>query len=1686
MESNKLDEYSKEKNDQDRQIDDQNEKTVILETNITKNLQNSKENEVKDELRKSNGIYLKIIKIVEPIVLLTYIVSFIAISFIFFNSNIENTILNKLKTNMGLPLTANTQRLNDNKVIAGFVEELVFNITLSDFVLAEKYYVVSNLRSSIKLYKESIGNNSFIKGKTISKREKTRLSPFDYFNSNAERNDSINDFYNQYYFDESFLGTGGYVVNLNKSILVKFENKNNYDKSIRHYFQNPNFFKPDLLNFTKAMNKTLIENYLFNKDVKIGSLTYDFVMMNLEAGYIIPFYIYFDINSANVIRLYFDFNLIKINIYGGKLNTLRLVCEITFIISVIIYIFIFTSKIIFKAKKKYSELSLKERRKLEKEELALFLKKKKKEDKKEFEIIRKNINKNVKHKENNYNLSNTRSKTKIDSKLMEQFKLHFASLNIDEKIVERTESIPLICFKLLFSNIFLSISVLLSILCIIYWLKFIVLHKNIMDNYTSKFEILTKTFDVLTVNKIFGLADTLISLKLVVILNFLVLFIRIFNYVKTIIKDLNIFAICFDYALNHILSFFIIFITICLGIAVLCYFLYFQVFAFHEFLTTFMSIVAFSVLEIDEISYIEMAKENKVMTILICSFIVIFIKFIVTRIILSIILFSYSLAFDNYETENKTQILIQGKSHTEIISFLRTYLYRFVLGVSEGIVSIINFTLCIKESSQQNLKETFKLSLRNWISLRLYNDNSVKNFRNYNIIGNSDHVNEVQIKREDCFESYKKEKRKIENETDFESNENENYDKNDKNDKNDEDVSSINLKKTDNIGLKVNQENKKNKIQAIKTNDISTRDVISMEAEFNENSFNNERSIYFDSEKDTFIVNSMNERKFRNKIYLMLLFIMLFIFAIISIFYSNFNSHKVRINDSINYYTENFEIQNKVKIKDVINNYNLKEYVFEVFPKMFVNYDKVYTILNENILLHNSTLMTVKRNININLTDDEYYQTNFVKNTNSTFSNPLYIRDFTYTLIMEGYRNENKTSRKIDNDLFLEYCRNRSYKKFGGYCLNYGPKGIAKYQLPQSNQISSNHSTTTRFSVTENHSKAIIDDYTTFVILESYLYNYEIQLATKFIITFEITEGGKIETEVLTYTIKKNSSNIVSIINYVFDAIFVVSLSFYIFNTLQEIIMTYNQYDYWHLHFFNNISPEANELRQQIEHEVIRKIKSVLKIDIILNVLIITSSIIYIVFRIIVIIDNTKLNTIMNNYSLTEQQGSVDTSNDIYMIQATFSKYIKNVKGLNYSSIMFLLTSSLKFLFIIDFGKYFGLVVKTIQTASSQLMIFIIALLLTQPAFICYSYIFYGKDVIYYSTWIGTTLDTLINMFGKYNIITTYVMEKNLSALHFFLYVFIINMILINLFVSILDKAYIKTKAELKKIADEYESIYVFFFCFFERKQIYNTIKKKLENEFDYLKIKQTYKFEIPDVNDSKISSKFFSDLEVKHLYEMSDVLYFKINQIYTFESNINSVSKGLNDNNSSLKKNKELSNNYLLTFRMLLLNFMSKISFLLEKNVLDIEQRYKHLKMYSSYINFKEKTLSLANMNEEKLLSISELETGINNLIREIEKYRNVISELDNLEKDVNHEFNNLIINQNINSNKDKNDSIFDQDDLTLNKKDTSDDYFLSSHNVVIKKQQINTDENDTAKKETDISKTNIKDNIFPTKETK
>lgn len=1679
MELNKLDEYSKEKNEQDKQIDDQNEKTVILETNITKNLQNSRENKVKDEIQKSNGIYLKILKIVEPIVLLTYIISFIAISFIFFNSNIENTILNKLKTNMGLPLTSNTKRLNDNTEIAKFVEELIFNITLSDFVLAEKYYVVSNIRSSIKVYKETIGNNSFIKGKTFGKREKTSLSPFNYFNHNAERNDSINDFFIQYYFDQSFLGNGGYVVNMNKSILNKFENKNNYDKSIKHYYQNPNSFKPDLLNFTKAMNKTLVENYLFNKDVKIGSLTYDFILMNLEAGYFIPFYIYFDINSANLVRLYFEFNLIKINIYGGKLNTLRLVCEITFIISVVIYIFIFTSKIIFKANKKFAELSLKERKKLEKEELALFLKKKKKEDKKEFELIRKTINKNVKHKENNYNLSYSRSKTKIDSKLMDQFKLHFASINIEEKIVERTESIPIICLKLIFSNIFLSISVLLSILCIIYWLKFIILHKNIMNNYSSKFEILTKTFDVYTVNKMFGLADTLLSLKLVVILNFLVLFIRIFNYVKTIIKDLNIFAICFDYALNHIISFFIIFITICLAIAVLCYFIYFQVFAFHEFLTTFMSIVAFSVLEIDEVSYLEMANENKVMTILICTFIVIFIKFIVTRIILSIILFSYSLAFDNYESENKTQILIQGKSHTEIISYLRTYLYRFILGVSKGIVEIINFTLCINQSSQKNLQQTFKLSLRNWVSLRLYIDDSNNNFRNYNIIGNSDHINEVKIKREDCFESYKKEKRKIENETNHESNENEN---DDKNDKNDEDVSSINLKKTDNIGLKINQENKINKIQGIKTNEISTRDVTSMEAEFNENSFNNERSIYFDSEKDTFLVNSTNERKFRNKIYLMLLFIMLFIFAIISIFYSNFNSHKMKINDSINDFTENFEIPNKVQLKDVINNYNLKEYVFEVFPKMFINYGRVYTILNENILLHNSTLITVKRNININLTDDEYYQTYFVENSNSSFNNPVYIRDFTYTLLMEGNRNENKTSSKIDNDLFLEYCRNRSYKKFGGYCLNYGPKGITKYQLPYNNQISTNHSTTSKFSVKENHSKAIIDEYTTFVILESYLYNYEIELATKFIITFEITEGGKIETEILTYSIKKNSSNTVSIVNYVFDAIFVISLSFFIFNTLQEIIITYNQYEHWQLHFFNNISPEALELRQQIENEVIRKIKSVLKIDIILNVLIITSSIIYIVFRIIVIIDNTKINTIMNNYSLTEQDGKVD--NDVYMIQASFSKYIKNVKGLNYSSIMFLLTSSLKFLFIIDFGKYFGLVVKTIQTASSQLMIFIIALLLTQPAFICYSYIFYGKDVQYFSTWINTFLDTLINMFGKYNFFTTYLIEKNLSALHFFLYVFIINMILINLFVSILDKAYIKTKAELKKIADEYESIYVFFFCFFERKQIYNNIKKKLENEFDYLKIKQSYKFEIPEINDSKISSKFFSDLEVKHLYEMSDMLYFKINQIYSFESNINSVSKGLNDN-SSFQKNRESSNQYLLSYRMLLLNFMSKISFLLEKNVLDIEQRYKHLKMYSSYINFKEKTLSIANMNEEKLISISEFETSINNLIREIEKYRNVISELDNLEKDVNLEFNNLIINQNINSNKDKNDSIFDQEDLTLNKKDTSDDYFLSSHNVVIKKQN-NTDENDTAKKETDISKTNIKDNIFNTKETK
>jgi len=323
-----------------------------------------------------------------------------------------------------------------------------------------------------------------------------------------------------------------------------------------------------------------------------------------------------------------------------------------------------------------------------------------------------------------------------------------------------------------------------------------------------------------------------------------------------------------------------------------------------------------------------------------------------------------------------------------------------------------------------------------------------------------------------------------------------------------------------------------------------------------------------------------------------------------------------------------------------------------------------------------------------------------------------------------------------------------------------------------------------------------------------------------------------------------------------------------------------------------------------------------------------------------------------------------------------------------------------------------------------MIFVFILVLLLAQPSFVCISYIAFGNNLWYFNTWISSLLFTLIQMFGDYNTKEITDTQENLGPLHFYLYIFIVKILLLNVLISILDRSYIKIKIVLLKFAEEYEYIFIFFFCCCRRPKLYDVKNASLDIEFEAYKIEKP---EVPGLlsfKDYTTKIKDFGIIESSKLREISDDLEIKLSKWLMVESAFISKQAGFESNalmSTTLFQNIKPSHFHCKT--LLMMDYLSRVNKTIEEHIFEIEKNYEHLIVFQKMKIFESKTSLLADRNEEALKDVSKLEDLVKAKLNEVEYFQRLDKKYENLDDEINNEYMNN--EDKINENEPINDSL-------------------------------------------------------------
>jgi hypothetical protein len=537
-----------------------------------------------------------------------------------------------------------------------------------------------------------------------------------------------------------------------------------------------------------------------------------------------------------------------------------------------------------------------------------------------------------------------------------------------------------------------------------------------------------------------------------------------------------------------------------------------------------------------------------------------------------------------------------------------------------------------------------------------------------------------------------------------------------------------------------------------------------------------------------------------------------------------------------------------------------------------------------------------------------------------------------------------------------------------------------------------------------------------YLVAEYLLENIEMDIIYKVTYITIINTASSFKNELQIDIIQRSlSSNSLGIIKFVMLILFFLNIliKYYIF--VNDIKKVNNDYEKWFRKINQTVTLQAKKTRDILLSEKLRHYFSRLTTSRILLNFILNFSILYLVIIAISIYWEWNLFSKYDEYSdffkVKYNNTNIEKSNNekldlLYTIKNDIS-YLSYYRELSKKLVFPLIyLGSLRIILSFNLGVYFFHISTLFEKTIKKNIMIIFLIILILPTYVFYGYLLFGSTNINYKSVDESFFTNFIKIFSFEDDITF--KEQTTSTIYIMGFTFTINLMIGNLFVSIINYTYLKLQRQLYFPSDKFSWIKVILFPCNRPKKL----KKSFNKENILIEIDNFIRNKFINVFDPLLLNESVEDFSNKEMEKMR----FINNGMYWLEFStremknaieFSNVEVSLMDNNKYNYLDKSfLTKNYYanINFKMELLNSI-------EKEILNIKEYYYKSNLYYSFINSKENSEEKKEIEFKNEKEFIKLENEIKQIISDIEELRELRKKIKRLDidddKSFDHEYN-------------------------------------------------------------------------------
>lgn len=354
----------------------------------------------------------------------------------------------------------------------------------------------------------------------------------------------------------------------------------------------------------------------------------------------------------------------------------------------------------------------------------------------------------------------------------------------------------------------------------------------------------------------------------------------------------------------------------------------------------------------------------------------------------------------------------------------------------------------------------------------------------------------------------------------------------------------------------------------------------------------------------------------------------------------------------------------------------------------------------------------------------------------------------------------------------------------------------------------------------------LINNYTDFITTEFLLENkeYNILLYVKFNILHNF---GEIYDKSYNIQIIKTSAvtSYLDVLKLIMEVLFFSLTLYWTYTYIDQIVLEWKSYGRWFKDQQLNLDIKIIELREKINAEVLRKIICVFDFQKLFDLTFIIISLILIITRLVLLHKEIKLDSVYINLNYL----------DIYHIRDIAYEHIDIRSKYHSISTVLLIILSYKLVTIMNIGKYFTIIINTIQESLAYNLAFLIVLLLSLPAFIFFSFLILGDTNIKFNTLPKSIIRCFLILFDLIDVDDFFNSDTNLSIVFYIAFLSLLNMMLLSLFIAVIYSSYNKVKYNIRTTIEQFSLRRIIFYCCYKKKDLNRKLAKgALDDEFDY------------------------------------------------------------------------------------------------------------------------------------------------------------------------------------------------------------------------------------------------------------